>query len=86
MKSIGLVWLFIPLNSIVPLSNVIKPIIDLIVVVLPAPLGPMNPNISPSFISNETLSTAFLLFSYIFILIKGGESRDVTKSKLPSTS
>ncbi len=36
-----------------------------IVVVLPAPFGPMSPKISPSLTSNETSSTATVL-RYVF--------------------
>jgi hypothetical protein len=42
-----------------PSSGLINDNIDLIAVDFPAPFGPRKPNISPSFISKERLSTAF---------------------------
>gem|GEM_PF-5758528 len=41
-----------------PRSGVRKPSMHSIVVVFPAPLGPIKPKISPSFTSNDTSSTA----------------------------
>ncbi len=42
----------------VPRSGFRKPSMHSIVVVLPAPLGPIRPNISPWFTSNEASATA----------------------------
>jgi len=44
-----------------PRSGVRSPSTHSIVVVLPAPLGPINPNISPSATLNDTSSTATTL-------------------------
>ena len=47
-----------PSTEIVPRSGCRCPSTHSIVVVLPAPFGPMRPKISPSNTSNETSSTA----------------------------
>src|ERR1700704_1695784 len=47
-----------PRTEIVPRSGFRNPSTHSIVVVLPAPLGPISPKISPSFTSNDTSSTA----------------------------
>jgi len=48
----------IPSIDIVPADGLDKPISILMVEVLPAPLGPKKPNISPYSISKEIPSTA----------------------------
>ena len=47
-----------PKTVIVPESGLTKPSMHSSVVVLPAPLGPSNPNISPSRTLKDTPSTA----------------------------
>src|SRR4051812_50104597 len=47
-----------PSKAIVPPSGAYSPAMQLNVVLLPEPLGPIRPRISPSFTSNETLLTA----------------------------
>ena len=48
----------IPLISICPVCMDCKVLIQRSKVVLPEPLGPINPTIAPSFISKETLFNA----------------------------
>src|SRR3989304_6039048 len=48
----------IPLNRIPPLSGRSNPVIRLNTVVLPAPLGPINPRISPSATLKDSACTA----------------------------
>jgi len=59
LHSIGCFFIDFPLIKISPCSKSNIPTIDLMVVVLPAPLWPMNANISPSFTVNDISSTAF---------------------------
>src|SRR4029079_7556730 len=47
-----------PSNKIVPPSGGYSPAMQLNVVLLPDPFGPIRPRISPSFTSNDTLLTA----------------------------
>src|SRR5436305_14548178 len=47
-----------PSNAIVPAFGAYRPAMQLKVVLLPEPFGPIRPRISPSATSNETLFTA----------------------------
>jgi len=49
-----------PKTEIVPPPTRVTPVIMLIVVLLPAPLGPSKPKISPGWISRERLFTTVL--------------------------
>ena len=57
----GWVTMFLPLIKISPSSGDKIPLIILIVVVFPAPFGPINPMISPVGIVKLILSTALWL-------------------------
>ena len=48
-------------NLTVPKSGLINPIMRLNIVLLPAPLGPSNPTISPELILKSMLSSICLL-------------------------
>lgn len=58
-----------PLILISPELVCIKPSIDFIVVVFPAPFGPRKPNISPDLTLNETSSTALKLLYFLVRLL-----------------
>ena len=47
-----------PRTEMVPRSGLRRPSMHSMVVVFPAPLGPIKPKISPSFTSKDTSSTA----------------------------
>ena len=69
--------MLIPLIVISPELAWIKPRIDFIVVVFPAPLGPKKPKISPDLTLNEILSTALKplnVFTRPFTSIAEGSS------------
>ena len=66
----------------VPSSGVSTPVIILIVVVFPAPFGPIKPNSSPPSTWRVRLSTAFLLF-FAYVLVTCCKS--IICSSLPET-